>query len=160
MRIPFETKRISGVASPTKTATPPDFVLTPIYVSTGKKKLLGGRLSSYRKLASALSLLFLSWGQRAAFPAALLSVFPATAIVIAIMAAEIVTGFVVLTVHPLFPLMPQTCLALESLVPLALFAQMAFVFALANATNVLPAVMLARMVVSRRRNWHQREAGQ
>jgi len=80
--------------------------------------------------------------------------------VIAIVAAEIVAGFVVLTAHPFFSLMPQTCFAFESFVPLALFAQMAVVFALANAANVLPAVMLAWMVVRRRRNWHQSQAGQ
>jgi hypothetical protein len=38
-------KRISGVASPTKTATPPDFVLAPDLPS--RKQLVGGRLSSY-----------------------------------------------------------------------------------------------------------------
>jgi len=125
-----------------------------------RRKLLGERLSSYTKLASALSFLFLSWRQRAAFPAALLSLFPAAAVVIAIVAAEIVAGFVVLTAHPFFPVMPKTCLALESLVPLALFAQMTVVFTLTNAANVLPAVMLAWMVVRRRRNWHQSQAGQ
>jgi hypothetical protein len=89
-----------------------------------------------------------------------LSLFPAAAVVIAIMAAEIVAGFVVLTAHAFFPLMPQTCFAFKPSVPLALFAQMAVVFTLANAANVLSTVVLARMVVRRRCNGHQREAGQ
>ena len=124
------------------------------------KELLGDRLSSYTKLASALSFLFLSWRQRAAFPAALLSLFPAATVVVAIMAAEIVAGFVMLTAHAFFALMPQTRFAFESSVPLALFAQMTIMFTLANSANMLSTVVLARMVVSRRRNWHQSQAGQ
>jgi hypothetical protein len=78
------------------------------------------------------------------------------AIMIPVVITEIVAGFVVFTTHTFFPLLPQTRLALEALVPLAFFAQMPLMFALANAANLLCAVMLARMVVSRRRHWHQR----
>jgi len=81
--------------------------------------------------------------------------------VIAIMVAEVVTGIVVLTPRTLFALATEPRLAFEPSVPLALFSQVPLVFVFAHIpAKVLSAVVLARMVVSRRRNRHQRNAGQ
>src|SRR5579884_1410386 len=57
-------------------------------------------------------------------------------------------GFVAVTTHVFITFTPQTRFALQALVPLELFPQMALMFALANAANMLCAVVLALMVVS------------
>lgn len=106
-------------------------------------------------LASALSLFFLSRRQCFTLPAAFVSLFPAVAIVIAIMVAEVVPRLAVFTTHMLFPLTSEPRLALQPNVPFAFFAQVAFMFALANITaKVLSAVVLARMVIRRRCDGH------
>ena len=93
-------------------------------------------------------------------PSALVPFFPTATVVVAIMAAKVVPNIVVFAMESCFPLASQTRLTLKSDVPLALFAQMPFAIVLANPANVLCAVVLARMIVSRCRNWHHRQAGQ